>query len=95
MPGYIDKLLQRFDHKPSAKPQHSPHAAPPRLFGQDAQKPVEHDNMPLLPPDRIKRIQQIIGTIMYYTRAAVDLTTLVALSSIASEQTKATQNTEN
>jgi hypothetical protein len=50
--------------------------------------------MPLLPPDRIKRIQQIIGTIMYYARA-VDLTTLVALSSIASEQTKATQNTEN
>ena len=93
MPGYVNKLLARFDHKMPAKPQHSPHAAPPRQFGKDAQKPVEHDTMPLLPPDRIKRIQQIIGTIMYYARA-VDLTTLVALSSIASEQTKATQNTE-
>ena len=93
MPGYIDKLLARFNHKPPHKPQHSPHAAPPRFFGIDAQKPVEHDLLPILPPDRIKRIQQIIGTIMYYARA-VDLTTLVALSSIASEQTSATADTE-
>ena len=93
MPGYIDKLLARFNHEPPNKPQHSPHAAPPRFFGLDAQKPVEHDLLPVLPPDRIKRIQQIIGTIMYYARA-VDLTTLVALSSIASEQTSATADTE-
>jgi len=93
MPGYISKLLSRFEHKSPAKPQHSPHAAPPRHFGRDAQNPVEHDNLPVLPPDRIKRIQQIIGTIMYYARA-VDLTTLVALSSIASEQAAATADTE-
>ena len=93
MPGYVDKLLARFDHKAPARPQHCPHAAPPRLFGKDAQMPLDHDSEPILPPDRIKRIQQIIGTIMYYARA-VDLTTLVALSSIASEQTKATENTE-
>ncbi len=92
MPGYVDKLLACFDHKPPRYPQHSPHAAPPRLFGLDAQKPVEHDILPVLPLDRIKRIQQIIGTIMYYARA-VDLTTLVALSSIASEQTTATTAT--
>ena len=93
MPGYVDKLLARFEHEPPSKPQHSPHAAPPRLFGLDAQKPVEHDTLPVLPPDRIKRIQQIIGTIMYYARA-VDLTTLIALSSIAAEQTSATTDTE-
>ena len=93
MPGYIDKLLTRFEHKPPLKPQHSPHAAPPRKFGQDAQEPLEHDHQPILPPDRIKRIQQIIGTILYYARA-VDITTLVALSSIAAEQTKATESTE-
>ncbi len=93
MPGYVDKLLARFEHKPPSKPQHSPYAAQPRPFGRDAQKTVEHNNLPVLPPDRIKRIQQIIGTIMYYARA-VDLTTLVALSSIASEQTSATADTE-
>jgi len=93
MPGYVNKLLARFDHKPPARPQNSPHAAPPRLFGKEAQTPLDHDPEPILPPDRIKRIQQIIGTIMYYTRA-VDLTTLIALSSIAAEQTKATENME-
>ena len=93
MPGYIEKLLVRFKHKPPHKPQHSPHAAPPRNFGRDAQEPVEHDHTPILPPDRIKRIQQIIGTILYYARA-VDITTLVALSSIAAEQTIATESTE-
>jgi len=94
MPGYVDKLLARFNHKPPNKPQHSPHAAPPRKFGTDAQEPIGHDSLPVLPPDRIKCIQQIIGTIMYYARA-VDLTTLVALSSIASEQAAATQTTED
>ena len=38
-------------------------------------------------------MQQIIGTIMYYAHA-IDLTTLVILSSIASEQAQA-QTTEN
>jgi hypothetical protein len=93
MPGYVDKLLARFEHTPPHKPQHSPHIASTRKFGNDAQEPVEHDDLPILPPARITRIQQIIGTILYYARA-VDLTTLVALSSIASEQTKATTATE-
>jgi hypothetical protein len=85
MPNYINKMLARFDHKPPTKPQHSPHIAPTRKFGPPAQEPVEHDTSKPLPPDRIQRIQQIVGTIMYYARA-VDLTTLVALSSIAAEQ---------
>jgi len=93
MPGYVEKLLARFEHKPPHRPQHSPHAAPPRKFGNNAQEPVEHDHLPIVPPDRIKHVQQIIGTILYYARA-VDITTLVALSSIASEQTKATTDTE-
>jgi hypothetical protein len=93
MPAYVDKLLARFEHKPPTTPQHSPHSAPPRHFGTTAQIPVDHDLSPTLPPDRIKRIQQIVGTIMYYARA-VDITTLVALSSIAAEQAQATEQTE-
>ena len=37
-------------------------------------------------------IQQVVGTILYYARA-VDLTVLMALSTIASEQAKATKKT--
>ena len=40
----------------------------------------------------VKRIQQILGTIMYYARA-VDMTFLVTLSTLASNQAKATQMT--
>ena len=93
MPNYVTKLLEQFNHPPPKRPQHSPHAAPPRQFGASAQEPVKHDNTPKLAPDRINRIQQIVGTIMYYARA-VDVTTLVALSSIAAEQAQATEQTE-
>jgi hypothetical protein len=93
MPGYVEKILACFEHKLPHRPQHSPHATPPRKFGNNAQEPVKHNHLPILPPDRIKRVQQIIGTIHYYARA-VDITTLVALSSITSEQTKATTATK-
>jgi hypothetical protein len=93
MPNYVTKLLERFNHPAPKRPQHSPHAAPPRQFGATAQEPVKHDTTPTLAPDRIKRIQQIVGTVMYYARA-VDVTTLVALSSIAAEQAQATEQTE-
>jgi hypothetical protein len=38
-------------------------------------------------PDKIKEIQQIIGSVLYYAWA-VDITVLMALSSIAIKQTK-------
>ena len=37
-------------------------------------------------------MQKIVGSILYYARA-VDMTVLMALSSIASEQTKGTERT--
>jgi hypothetical protein len=47
---------------------------------------------PKLSADKIKDIQRIVGSILYYARA-VDSTVLMALSSIASKQTKETTNT--
>jgi hypothetical protein len=44
----------------------------------------------VLDAKRIKRIQQIVGSILYYARA-VDMTVLMALSAIAVEQTQATE----
>lgn len=51
-------------------------------------------NPPPLDKDGQKRIQQIVGSILYYARA-VDLTVLMALSSIASEQAKPTDKTKH
>ncbi len=50
------------------------------------------DKTALLDARGIKRIQQIVGSILYYART-VDMTILIALSSIAVEQMKATEKT--
>ena len=92
MPGYIDKLLARFEHEKPDKPQHSPHKAPPKTYGTAAQDPIPDDEAPAVDVKRIKRIQQVIGGILYYARA-IDMTLLLALSAVASEQSAATETT--
>jgi hypothetical protein len=54
--------------------------------------PTTTDISPKLSDAEIKEIQCIIGSISYYVRA-VNITILMALSSIASEQTRGTTNT--
>ena len=60
--------------------------------GSEAQAPLPPDASPKLDVKGIKRIQQIVGRILYYARA-VDMTVLAALSTIAIDQTKATKRT--
>jgi hypothetical protein len=50
------------------------------------------DDTAMLDAKGIKRVQQIVGSILYYA-SAVDMTVLMALSSIAVEQMKATEKT--
>ena len=93
MPGYIDKVRQRFNHETPTRPQHSPFRPQPRKFGAAAQDPIDEDKTPTVDAERKKRIQQAVGMILYYARA-VDLTSLPGLSGIASEQATATERTE-
>ncbi len=92
MPGYIKKLLQKYKHKMPTKPQYCPYTPPPKQYGTEAQAPLPVDISPKLSDGEIKEIQRIVGSILYYARA-VDITVLMALSSIASEQTRGTTNT--
>ena len=56
--------------------------------------PMHCDNITAKIDDkRVKAIQQVVGGVLYYTRA-VDSAVLPALSSIASEQASATEATE-
>ncbi len=91
MPGYIKKLLHKYKHKMAKKPQHCQYTPAPKQYGADAQAPLPNDISPKLSADKIKEIQRIIGSILYYARA-VNSTILMALSSIASEQMKGTTN---
>jgi hypothetical protein len=74
------------------KIQMCPYLPEPKKFGTEAQAPLPHDSTPKLDANGIKRVQKIVGSILYYSRA-VNMTVLIALSTIAVEQTKATEKT--
>ena len=92
MPGYVHKALQRFHHPPPSKPQHSPHRWEEPTYGAKIQYAPIDPNLPLLSPCDLTRVQQVVGTFLYYARA-IDNTMLVALNSIAGDQSTATANT--
>ncbi len=92
MPNYIKKKLQEYNHVLPKKTQYCPYLPIPKQFGTEAQRPLPPNDSPSLNEKGIKRVQQMVGSILYYARA-VDMTVLVALSSIVVEQTKGTERT--
>ena len=92
MPGYIKKKLQEYNHIMPKKMQTCPYSPQPKRFGTKAQAPLPPDSSPKLDAKGIKWVHQIVSSILYYA-CRVDMTVLMALSSIAVEQTKATEKT--
>jgi hypothetical protein len=92
MPNYVNKALARFSHAKPSRPQHSPHAAKPIVYGPSTQFTDDADTSTPLTATQVTRLQQIVGTFLYYARA-VDSSMLVALGSLAAAQTRATTNT--
>ncbi len=70
--------------------QHCPYAPEPKRYGIDAQSPLPQDNTQKVSDKEIEQIQEILGSILYNAQA-VDMMVLMALSTIASEQTKVTE----
>jgi hypothetical protein len=91
MPGYIKIQLLKYEHI-MRRIQHCPYSPEPKRYGTDAQSPLPQDILRKLNDKEIKQVQKIVGSILYYARA-VDMTVLMALSTIASEQTKGTERT--
>jgi hypothetical protein len=79
MPGYIKKKLQEYGHMIPDRVQTCPYSPEPISYGAKAQAPIAPDTTPLLDAKGIKRVQKIVGSILYYARA-VDMTVLMALS---------------
>jgi hypothetical protein len=92
MPGYLDKALLRFKHEMPKSKQNSPHPHVKPQYGAKAQYAAEVDSSPSLGKEETKYIQAVMGTLLYYARA-VDSTILTALSAIAIEQAKPTEQT--
>ena len=92
MKGYINEVLLKYKHPKPLKPQHAPHAHRPIVYGAKEQLLPDEDTSPPLDANGVKRIQGIIGSLLYYARA-VDNKLLATLSTISSHQAKATENT--
>ena len=69
IPGYIKKLIQRFLHPITNKPEHQPHCHFQPQYGTKVQLTEPGDETPFLQPDDITKLQQIIGAVLYYARA--------------------------
>jgi hypothetical protein len=85
MPGYVHEALTRFDWDHPKRPQHQPHEHTIPAYGNKIQYAPDEDKSKPLDKAGKKRLQQILGTFLYYARA-VDSTMLPALSAIASSQ---------
>ena len=92
MPGYIKKKLHKYGHAFPKRIQTCPYSPDPKTYGSNAQAPIPLNSSHSLDAKGIWRIQQIVGSILYYARA-VDMKVLMALSSIASKQMSATERT--
>ncbi len=92
MQNYIYDLLLKYNHPKPRKPQHSPHAHREIIYGAKQQTLPDADTSAPLDSDGIKRIQGIVGSLLYYAQA-VDNKLLATLSTISSQQATATENT--
>jgi hypothetical protein len=92
MPGYVTAALHKYQHPTPTTPQHAPHKWVQPKYGQATQSAHPIDESNPLTTTAIKQVQQIVGTLLYYARA-VDSTMLVALNTIAAEQSKGTEQT--
>eukprot|EP00957_Ditylum_brightwellii_P097987 7463137-Ditylum_brightwellii.AAC.1 len=92
MPGYIANMLHKFKHEQPDYLQHSPHQHAIPNYGAKVQITMTPDMSDPLDKLSIKRIQAIIGTLLYYARQ-VNPTMLVVIDTIAAAQSKGTEAT--
>jgi hypothetical protein len=92
MPGYIERALARFDHPTPKKPQDNPYKYIQPEYGAKVQYKEDADASAPLDEKGKKRIQEVLGTLLYYARA-VDPTMLVTISHLSSQQATPTDNT--
>ena len=91
IPGYVEKVLHKYQHSPPIKPEYSPHAHTEPIYGAKQQF-AQIDDSPPVDAKATKRIQGIIGSLLYYART-IDNTMLTAINEISAVQAKPTQKT--
>ena len=92
MPNYVQKQLVKYRHNAPKRPQYCPYEPAPVQYGRKSQELPVEEKSKLLDKEGKLRVQQVIGSFLYYARA-VDMTMLHALNSIAAESSKPTERT--
>ena len=90
MPGYVERALQRFAISNSPE-TYSPHAHTVPHYGAKIQM-TNPDTSTKLDKAASTTIREVVGVFLYYARA-IDNTMLVALGTIASQQSNSTEAT--
>lgn len=94
MPMYIHNACKRFQVDMATNNTNAPAwFRPPKYGSKTPQKPTAPDTSTPLSPERTKRIQEIIGTLLYYARA-VDPSMFTVINKIGSMQAKPTELVE-
>ena len=88
--NYIKNLLLKWGHAIPSKPQHAPFRHTTINYGAKHQFTNSPDASPKLDDAGIKRIQAIVGDLLYYGRA-VNSKLLVSLSKLGSTQAAVTE----
>jgi hypothetical protein len=65
MAKYIPKALRKFQHSKPVFPQHQPYQNTPIQYGAHIQRVDINTSTPLT-PEAIKRVQDIVSTLLYY-----------------------------
>ena len=92
IPGYIVRTLQCFCHPLPTRPQHSPHVWQKPKYGSTIQYAPAHDNTLALNAKDTKHVQEVLGTLLFYTHA-IDSTMLPTIGTLASQQAHGTKAT--
>ena len=79
--------MQKYKHIHPIKPQYPPYPTAHLKYGAAYQEPIPENTAPSVRKDGITRVQQVVGSILYYYQS-VDSTFLMALYTITSDQEK-------
>ena len=89
IPGYADKALQHFKKRLPPRLQHQPYHRMVPVYGAKVQYAKTEDSSQPLTKEESILVQQFIGNLLFYG-STVDVTTLMALSTMTSEQSATT-----
>jgi hypothetical protein len=88
----VAAALHKFQHAPPRQPCHAPSSYNKPQYGVKIQLTDPIDTTPSLTEPQTKRLQQVVGTFLFYARA-VNSTMLLLLNALTAAQKKGTQAT--